>query len=152
MTSRPDPEDRDRGSVTLMAVVFALGLLAMFGLVIDGGARLTATRSAADLAEQAARAGAQAVQRGDLRGTRTPRLDPGAAQSAARAYLAAAEPPTPGGTTGTSTVTVTPDRITVTLTRAIPTRVLGLLGIHTVTVHGSGHATVLLGVTTPETP
>ena len=36
----------DRGSLTLFAVVLALGLLAMTGLVVDGGAKLTAQRRA----------------------------------------------------------------------------------------------------------
>ena len=144
-------QDRERGSVTLMAVVLALGLLSMLGLVIDGGAKLTATRTATDLAEQAARAGAQAVRPAALRDSQAV-LDPAAAETAARGYLTAADPNTdwsPGS--GTTTVTVTPDQVTVTLTRTAPTRVLGLLGIGTVEVHGTGTAAVLLGVTTPET-
>ena len=48
-TGRPAPlrvRDPERGSLTLFAVVLALGLLAMAGLVIDGGAQLTAQRRA----------------------------------------------------------------------------------------------------------
>src|SRR5215210_8722437 len=82
-------DDGERVSVTLFAMVLALGLLAMAGLVIDGGEKLVAQRRANHLAEQAARAGAQAVDIGAVRIGR-PALDAAAAHAAAAGYLAAA--------------------------------------------------------------
>jgi hypothetical protein len=129
----------DRGSLTLFAVVLALGLLAMTGLVVDGGANLTAQRRANHLAEQAARAGAQAVDVGALRAGGSPVLTARAATSAAHAYLAAA-----GQRAGQ--VVVHGDSIEVTVTRSQPTAILGLLGIHQLTVTGQGSAQLLIGV------
>ena len=48
----------DRGSTALFVAVFAPAMLFMAGLVIDGGAALESRQRAADIAEQAARAGA----------------------------------------------------------------------------------------------
>jgi Flp pilus assembly protein TadG len=132
--------ERDRGSLTLFAVVLAFGLLAMAGLVIDGGAKLTAQRRANHLAEQAARAGAQALDPASLRAGRAA-LDPGPARAAATAYLAAA-----GQHLGAAHLTTSSDTVTVTLTDRQPTAVLGLLGIHHLEVTGRGQARLLVGV------
>ena len=48
----------ERGSTALFVAVFAPAMIFMAGLVIDGGAALEARQRAADIAEQAARAGA----------------------------------------------------------------------------------------------
>jgi len=147
---RPDPTlapgDRgagervelERGSLTLFAVVMALGLLAMAGLVVDGGAKLTAQRRANNLAEQAARAGAQAADEAALRAGRTT-LDTSRAQAAAVGYLAGAG--YPGGT-----VTVSDATVDVRVGVTAPTTILGILGIHALTVTGQGHAQLLRGV------
>jgi hypothetical protein len=119
-------------------MVLALGLLAMAGLVIDGGEKLVAQRRANHLAEQAARAGAQAVDIGAVR-TGRPALDPAAAHAAAAGYLAAA------GYRGS--VTVGPDSVGVTVVDRQPTAVLGLLGIHHLEVTGRGQARLLIGIT-----
>jgi hypothetical protein len=129
----------DRGSLTLFAVVLALGLLAMTGLVVDGGANLTAQRRANHLAEQAGRAGAQAVDVGALRAGGSPVLTARAATSAAHAYLAAAGQPA-------GQVVVHGNSIEVTVTRSQQTAILGLLGIHQLTVTGRGSAQLLIGV------
>ena len=129
----------DRGSLTLFALVLALGLLSMTGLVVDGGANLTAQRRANHLAEQAARAGAQAVDIGALRAGGSPALAARAATSTAHAYLAAAGPPA-------GQVVVHGDSIEVTITRSQHTAILGLLGIDQLTVTGHGSAQLLIGV------
>ena len=51
-----------------MLAITTVGMLALAGLVIDGGALLAARGQAADLAEQAARAAASAVTPASLRG------------------------------------------------------------------------------------
>lgn len=79
----PDPERRDeRGSITPFVVIVSLGILMLAALVIDGGRQLNAKGRAIAYAQEAARAGAQAVDLTD------PRLDllPGRAVDAADTY------------------------------------------------------------------
>ena len=125
-----------------------LALLVVAGLVVDGGATLTATRRANHLAEQAARAGAQAADTTALH-TGAVRLDPTPARAAALAYLHAARPArAPRGTAPYDvTVTVGPDAVTVALRTTTSTAFLGLLGIHTLPVTGQGRASLLAGIT-----
>jgi Flp pilus assembly protein TadG len=57
----------ERGSTALFVAVFAPAIIFMTGLVIDGGAALEAKQRAADIAEQAARAGASQCDVAKLR-------------------------------------------------------------------------------------
>jgi Flp pilus assembly protein TadG len=59
--SAPRDRDRERGSLSLFAVIFTLVVLMLAGLVYDGGLAIAARQRAADVAESAARAGANAV-------------------------------------------------------------------------------------------
>ena len=52
---------RETGSITPFALIFAIALLLLAGLVIDGGRQLNARGRALAYAQEAARAGAQAV-------------------------------------------------------------------------------------------
>ena len=60
-------EDLERGSILLYLLPIALVLLLFAGLVFDGGTALAARGRAADLAAQAARAGADALNQAALR-------------------------------------------------------------------------------------
>jgi len=60
----------DRGSVSLWLVIFAFTTIALLVLVVDGGQTMNAKSRAADIAEQAARAAADDVNVGQLRGRR----------------------------------------------------------------------------------
>jgi Flp pilus assembly protein TadG len=133
----------ESGQVTPFVVVFVAALLLMAGLVIDGGLALAAKVRAIDEAQAAARAGAQSL---DLRAYRTRNtvvLDPVRAAVAARAYLTA--------TGDSGQVRVAGDQVFVTVTIAQPTQILGLVGLHSLTVTGSGTATAVRGVTGPGT-
>ncbi len=57
----------DRGSVSVYVVMLAVPFLMLAGLVVDGGGVLVAKQRAADEAEQAARAGANAIDIAVLR-------------------------------------------------------------------------------------
>jgi Flp pilus assembly protein TadG len=98
----------EQGAVSTFVAVIALALLMAAGLAIDGGRKVNAIREASDLADNAARAGAQAVDLNTLRNTGEVRLDPEQAEQEARAYLAAL------GSTAQS-VTVSGDTINVTI-------------------------------------
>lgn len=65
----------ERGSITPFVIIVALGIILLAGLVIDGGRQLNAKGRAVAYAQEAARAGAQAVDVSD------PRLDLNRAQA-----------------------------------------------------------------------
>ena len=106
----------ERGSVSVLVAVLAVAFLMVAGLALDGGRKLGALSEARDLADNAARAGAQAVDTDAYQLTGTPTLDPAEAEQAALAYLAAT------GNTGSVAVRGTTVSVTVTLT--VPTRFL----------------------------
>ena len=53
--------ETERGGLSLMIVVLFVVLVALAGIVVDGGAKLNADENAAALAQEAARAGATTV-------------------------------------------------------------------------------------------
>lgn len=99
----------DRGQLTGFLAITSVGLVFMAGLAYDGGQYIRAYLEASDLAEAAARAGAQATGPDDLLAG-VPVLDPSAAAARVDAFVAAAGHP------GAATVAVSPDEISVTVT------------------------------------
>ncbi|WP_194922649.1 pilus assembly protein TadG-related protein [Catenulispora pinisilvae] len=98
---------RDDGSATAFTVVIVPALLMVAGLVLDLGLAMNARVRALAVAEEAARAGAGALDPVQLRHGDRPTLDPVRAQAAARSYLAGVgESGTVNATTGLVTVTV----------------------------------------------
>jgi Flp pilus assembly protein TadG len=139
-----DPEGggRERGSVTPFIVVMITGLLLVIGLVSDGGAALNAKLRATDVAQEAARSGAQALNLATYRATGQVVLDPAQADAHATAYLAAA------GVTGA--VTVAGNQVTVTVHTTLATPLLSLGGLREITVTGSGTARAVRGINTQD--
>ena len=129
----------DDGQVTAFVVVLTAAVLALAGLVLDGGRALAAAVRATGQAEAAARAGAQAVDLAAYRLDGTLRLEPAHATEAAHGHLA------DEGAAGT--VAISGDTVTVTVTANEPTQLLGLIGIPGFTVHGRGSARAHRGVT-----
>ena len=134
--------DRDRGSITLMLLVLFVALIALAGIVIDGGAKLNQAENANAIAQEAARAGAGMVNAGNAYSTGSFTVDQSQAVAAARQYLAAA------GYHGTVT-TVGTESIQVTVTVTAPTRVLSIIGIDSMSSTGSATASLVAGVTGP---
>jgi len=132
----------DRGQLTaVVALLTPLIIGGGWGLLVDGGHALTARGDAIDTAAEAARAGAQALDLGVYRATGTIRLNPADADRRAQRFLAQV------GAQGRATAT--PAAVTVTVTRTVHTQLLGLLGVATLTEHGSASAlpvTTLPGV------
>jgi|HubBroStandDraft_3_1064219.scaffolds.fasta_scaffold138895_2 hypothetical protein len=140
--ARPGPRHgRDGGQVTAFTVITMTALLAAAGLTWDGGQALAARTTAADIAQEAARAGADQVSLAVLRATGQVTLDAPAARAAALAYVAAT------GTGDTAAVSVTPLTVTVTVTHAQPTAFLGAIGIPDLTVTGQATAAAEPGIT-----
>ena len=77
------------GAVSTFVAVIALALLMAAGLAIDGGRKVNALREASHIADNAARAGAQAVDLDTLRTTGELRLLPDQATDRVNSYLAA---------------------------------------------------------------
>jgi len=132
----------DAGSVTVLVAVLGFALLLMLGLVVDGGRQLIAYRRAANDAEQAARAGAGAVNPAGLR-TGIYALDSAAATAAARRYLSASQ--TDGRITASS-ITVTGNTVAVALSIRRTTTFLAAVGITGVSATGRGRAQLVHGV------
>lgn len=77
----------EQGAVSTFLAVIALALLMAAGLAIDGGRKVNALREASHLADNAARAGAQAVDLDALRTTGHLTLRPGDAVDRVDQYL-----------------------------------------------------------------
>ncbi len=114
--------DSERGAASVLFAVLGLALLMATGLAVDGGRKLGALSEARDIADNAARAGAQMVDEDAYRSTGVSTIDPGAATQRAQAYLAA------HGHSGTVAVSGTDVIVTVTIT-IDPTFLPGLMTV-----------------------
>lgn len=128
----------EHGAIVVFVVGLATALLLVAGLVFDGGQILAARREAYALADNAARAGAQAVDLDALRADRPVHLEPAAAQAAARSYLERV------GSEGA--VTVTGDTVQVRVSQNVPLLVLRMVGMQERTVAGKGQARIVRSV------
>lgn len=133
------PEDTDRGSVSAMVLVMAFAMLVLVGLTLDVGQALAARDDAATTAQQAARAGADALQPESLRDG-SPTLDGEAAAAAARAVLDA------DGVSGE--ININGPSVTVRVTVSRRTVVLGMVGLSQLSGTAEATAFPLSGTTT----
>lgn len=131
----------EAGSLAAFMAVLATGIFVLVGLVVDGGRAMTAKRQAVDVAEQAARLGADQLSVDALRAGNIV-VDPARASSAVTRYLAAA------GESGT--VAVAGDNVTVSISGESQTTILRVVGIGSIPVTATASATDLHGVTAPD--
>ena len=129
----------EQGSLSAFVAVLALSLFILVGLVVDGGRAIAAHRQAIDIAEQAARAGAERLSLDNLRSAGSVTVDPGAALQAAETFLAEA------GQQGE--VLVSGLSVTVKIHVESPTSILEIVGISSIPVSASATATNVHGVT-----
>jgi Flp pilus assembly protein TadG len=127
----------DRGSATAFGLFLIVVVLVLAAAIIEGGNAMSARGHATDVAQQAARAGANKVDLAALRDDGVVRIDPAAAEAAALAFLAQV------GETGTATATPAQVSVTVTVTR--PGILVPILGINTLTVHSTATAAPIAG-------
>ena len=137
---------RDDGAITILVLLLTPMLLALAGLVWDGGLAITARQRAADLAEQAARAGADQLDLDAARADGTNLIDTTRAGTAACHYLLIAAP------AATCAATATAQQVTVRVTTTTTTALLGLIGLHSLTTHGQATARPVQGVLTGTSP
>lgn len=129
----------ERGEVSELVIVLVVSLFLVAGLVVDGGAKLTAVSDASSTAQEAARAGAQPLDALPSNGG-TAHIDSRQAASAAQNYLSAA------GAHGTARV-IDSATIEVTVTSTKPTVFLGLIGINSLTATRTARADLIHGQT-----
>lgn len=134
----------ESGAIAPLVAVMLLGLLAVVAWVVDGGVLFAARRDLQGLADAAARAGAMAVDIETLREIEEVRLDPQEAEAAASAYLQAA------GFGGVSSVSADILSVTVHLSDARATVMMGLLGVDSVQVDARSVARPRTGIGKPE--
>lgn len=134
----------DEGGIAVYTAIVTVALLGIIGLAIDGGGKLRAIERADAVAMEAARAAGQAIDPASAVTGEGIRVDPGAAQAAAYAYLARA------GTQGSVGLSADGTRLTVTVSDAYDTKFLSVVGIGSMSVAGHGSARLLHGVTQPE--
>jgi hypothetical protein len=116
---RRQRRDDDRGVFSIFGALVAAALVFVAGLAYDGGQYIKTYVEANNLAESAARAGAQAADPRDLL-TGTTNIDPGAAQARVAESLANA------GHGDAARTTVSGARVTVTVTLSQPAHILPL--------------------------
>lgn len=131
----------DSGQITPFAIVMIITMMAVGGLVLDAGLALSQKVRALDLAQAAARAGAQKLNLYEYRTSGVAELDPPSATAAARAWLASA------GVDGTASATTT--TVTVTVRRTSRTQLLQLVGVRQLAVSATASATAVQGVNGP---
>ncbi|MGO8960166.1 MAG: hypothetical protein ACLQFR_22760 [Streptosporangiaceae bacterium] len=131
----------ERGALSLMIAVLFAALVALAGIVVDGGAKLTADENAAAAAQEAARAGATTLDSSGAYATGSFVVDQERAMTAAKVYLARA---------GYSTYSITADgsraiRVSVTITE--PTTFLSMIGVRSFSCTGTATALLVTSVT-----
>lgn len=129
------------GSVSVFVLALVVVLMAVAGLVVDGGRAVNARAAAMDAAEQAARAGANQVDAVALQATGDVLMDPVAAQAAAVDYLIAR-----GYDAGRISVTSDQAQLTVTVRDDVPTVLLSLIFIPSFEVEGESSARAAVGI------
>jgi hypothetical protein len=127
----------EHGQVIALLVVVTVGLIAIAGLVDDGGRALAARARALDEAQAAARTGAQQINLTLLRQNGSLALEAAAATRAAEDYLS---------TTGDrGTAAISGDTVHVTVTVSVATQILGAFGVRTLTLSADADASAIPG-------
>ena len=144
--SRRDGAASESGAAAVLLLLLTPALFGVAGLVLDGGRQLAARQHAADLAEQAARAGADQLDTATLRATGTAQLNPDDVARAACRYVTTVDP------TAVCTAHVQPgpagEQVQVRVRTLQPTVLLGLIGINAFHAEGTATAQPVTGIRT----
>jgi Flp pilus assembly protein TadG len=143
--ARPALED---GQILVLTLVVGLGLLAILGLVADGGLLFARHRELQAIADAAARAGAGQLDEATYRASsgRTAQLDPTQAREAAARHLRAA------GFTGQATITADTGWVTIGLAERIRTLIFNNVGFSPIQLAVHSRAEPRTGSTQPQGP
>ena len=127
----------ETGILTAFVAVLTVALLAIAGMAVDSGRAIAAQRLVADEAGQAARAGAGRLSVNALRNGRVSINDAAAIEAAEHYMLVSGHP---------GTAWVQDGVITVRVVEAVPTTILGIVGVPTITVSATASAVDVSGV------
>jgi len=125
----------ERGSASVLIVGLCLAIVIAVGFAVDGTRKGVAYSQATAIAEEAARAGAQALRVRALANGTDAAVEPAVAEAEARRYIAKS------GATGTAHADEHEVVVDTVVTRT--TIFLGSLGIAELTVHGHGAAVLV---------
>jgi|GEM_PF-2100249 len=123
----------ERGSVLITGLLLSLALVMVIGAAVDIGHAFLVRRQLASIADDAALSGSQAIDLPELHAGHL-QLNTGQARSVALRTIGAS-PSTSGQASATT------GSVTVTVTRRVPTILLGLVGLHTLTISAHASAT-----------
>lgn len=121
----------ERGSVLIGGLLLSIALVMVIGLGVDVGHAFLVRRQLTSIADDAALSGSQAIDLPELHAGHI-ELNPTEARTEALRTITA-NPSTTGQATATT------GQVTVTVTRTVPTILLGIVGLHSLTI--SAHAT-----------
>ncbi|MEV7038396.1 pilus assembly protein TadG-related protein [Amycolatopsis sp. NPDC051061] len=130
-----NPLRDERGSASVLILGLSVALLIAVGFAVDGTRKGLAYSQATAIAEEAARAGAQALQARSLADGTEAVVEPAIAEAEARRYIATA------GVAGTVRADDRQVIVDTVVTRT--TIFLGSVGIAEFTVHGHGAAVLV---------
>lgn len=116
----------ERGSVLITGLLLSLALIMVIGFAVDVGHAFLVKRQLASIADDAALSGSQAISLPSLHEGHV-QLNPGEARAEAQRSIAA-NPSVTGQVNATTT------GVTVSVTRRVPTILLGLVGVRTLTI------------------
>jgi Flp pilus assembly protein TadG len=151
LATTPTARPGERGSIAVFTVVFAVAVVLLTALIVDGGIAMNAKERAADIAEQAARAAAGDIDFAPLRASSTAVIGPGACGVAAslvsryRTVDRSGVDAVTGATMTGCLARVGADTATVEVTMTTQPLVGGILGGFTETARET--ATVQCGIT-----
>lgn len=132
----------EQGSLAPSVPIIAIMFLVLAGLVVDSSRQLTARARAVSYAEEAARAGASAVDPA----SEPLVIDPAQSRLMVGDYCAAAKAREPRLTL-CKAGPPQPGKVTVRTRIELPSGLLGIVGISTLSASGDGEARPLIGVT-----
>lgn len=140
LRARRARHEAERGSVSIWLALGAFVMIVVVGMAVDLSGQVLAQQHARDVAQQAARVGAQQVVASEALSGRGISLDADRAGTAARGYIAdARRRDGDSSLTGNARV-VNGDRVVVTTSDSYTPKFLGIIGIRSMRVSGEGEA------------
>jgi Flp pilus assembly protein TadG len=135
-SSPSSPAGRDRGTISIFTAIFTLSVILLAGLLVDGGLAIHARERAYDIAEQAARAGANDIDENSLRSTGNIRIATNTACGKANDLMGAYS-----GDITSSSCNASPDQVQVTVNIRVSLQLLSIVpGFNAFTMTGTASA------------
>jgi Flp pilus assembly protein TadG len=144
----PDPRASEDGQILVLTVVVALALLAILGLVADGGLILARHRELQGIADAAARTGAAQLDEASYRASngRTATLTSTQAQAAAGRYLRTVR------FSGQANLAAAPNQVTIELSEVVRPIIFSSVGIGPIRLAVHAVARPRTGIAQPQGP